>query len=1383
MAGKTQRTPGFLDESDTRERRTLAMTLRTVAVADLSLAGGPPAFRTPLLTTTLLLLAALLVGADARALTNGVALTPPMGYNSWYGNTVNISDALVRSVADQMATNGMKDAGYQYVNLDDGWAGNRDSNGVMVPVPSKFPNGMKAVADYVHSRGLKFGLYTTGSTNTCGYYAGSIDHEIQDANTYAQWGVDFVKFEGCLIPWYELFPEAQVLSVRMQQALLHCGRPMVFSLSIGAFENWMPMYCNQPRGTGDYGSDWPTILYHIDYVASSPFVTGPGIWNDPDVVDVGPDFTTVQNTSIFSMWCELAAPLIVRSMDASYTNIQCNLEAIAVDQDAGGIQGRPVASNAEVQVWSKPLGGSNSTVLAVVLLNRGSNSAAITANWSDLGLPSGVATVRDLWAHDFAGYFTNSYSASLPPYGCLFLKIAAGARPPPPPPGTNYLSDLTYMADWSSPLRPIQLDKAASFGPITLRGAAYAKGLGVLGNTTVNYYLAGTASRFHSDIGIDDSAGSFGGSFIFEVYGDGEKLYDSGIVSTNSPVKTVDVDISGRNVLSLVTIVVGTQSGAYTDWAGARITVPVAPTGLAAAADGSRITLTWNPAAGATGYLIERSTTDGGPYSPVGSSTNTSYTDTNVASSEVYYYVVSAINANPGGQTTNTVQIVATLPAVWADAVTAMAQDWNTAVNWTNASSFPDQSDAGALVNGPNTSSQIINLNEPVSVGTLTIGAANGSAAYTIAASGGSLTFDNGTNQASLTQLGSSAGDTIAAPVILNSSLSVANNSSNVLTVSGGISGPGELTANGPGVLLLSGSNSFSTAVSIAGGTVRTGNAFALGVTNATATVASGATLDLGGFDLGADIITVAGAGVGGSGAIISTAVSSQTNALQFVTFSGNATIGGTGDWDIRGANAAVPSAVLSTAGEPWSLTKTGPDRISLAAVQVDPALGDMDIQRGVLSFEGVTTSMGAPANTLSVEAGATLAFSKTTNLWNKNFSLYGDGVTASISNVLGSNTLAGPIGLAGNCVLSVPGGALALVGPISGAGGLTKTLGGTLNLGGVNTYPGGTIVNSGRLVVTASGSIAGSTNLFVSGGATLDVSAMPGSGLTLAAGQTLGGAGTVNGNIIVGAGAVVAPADNFATLTCNNALTFSGGSVVIGLRHPPLANEQVRVLGPLTYGGTLVLTNLGTNALLAGDTFQPFSAGSYAGIFTNVVPQRPGSGLAWDTSGLAASGTVSVVVAGPAPRINRPVVQAGGLVMAGSGGTPNGAYHVLTSTNAALPLALWTRTATSAFDGSGSFRVTNNINPAVPRLFYAVQFVPQLRINALALAGNNLILSGLGGTVSGPYYVLAAPDPTMPLAQWTRVATNHFDAVGGFQFTNTVIPGVPAMFYHLQIP
>jgi alpha-galactosidase len=372
----------------------------------------------------------LLLAPPVRAETNGVALVPPMGFNSWYSYNIGINESLIESIADQMATNGMLAAGYQYVNLDDGWAGYRDANNVMVANTNRFPSGMKALADYVHAKGLKFGLYTVGGTYTCAGYPGSAGYEVLDANTYASWGVDYVKFEGCDLPWYVLNPNEQTMSVRMEQALLNSGRPMVFSLSIGYVENWIPNYCNLPRGTGDLNGTWTNILLHIDTVAGMPFQGRPGMYNDPDVLDLRGEFSSTEEMSIFSMWCVLAAPLITPTVDPSVLYILTNAEAIAVDQDAAGIQGTCVASNNNTQVWCKPLGGTNTGNLAVVLFNRGDNATNITANWSDLGLASGAATVRDLWAHAGLGTFTNSYTANIPAHGVQMLKVAGSAIAP-----------------------------------------------------------------------------------------------------------------------------------------------------------------------------------------------------------------------------------------------------------------------------------------------------------------------------------------------------------------------------------------------------------------------------------------------------------------------------------------------------------------------------------------------------------------------------------------------------------------------------------------------------------------------------------------------------------------------------------------------------------------------------------------------------------------------------------------------------------------------------------------------------------------------------------------------------------------------------------------
>jgi alpha-galactosidase len=1328
-----------------------------------------------------LLLATLLAGPNARALTNGVALLPPMGFNSWYQYIESANEALIESIADQMATNGMKAVGYQYVNIDDVWAGSRAPDGTIQAVTDKFPSGLKALADYVHARGLQFGLYTTASATTCDYFIGSLAHEQQDANTYAQWGVDFVKIEGCSLPLSELFPDNPVWVARMEQALLQSGRPMVLSLSIGPFENWVPNYCNLPRATGDFDGSWTNILHHIDVAGSSPFASGPGIWNDPDVVDVCAEFFPTQNSTIFSMWCELAAPLLVRSVDASFTNILCNLEAIAVDQDPGGIQGRPVATNGNVQVWSRPLGAANSTVRAVALLNRGTRTASVTANWSNLGLPTGVASVRDLCAHNFAGYFTNSYSATLAPFACQFLKVASGIYPPAPPTGTNYLSDLTFMADWSAPLRPIQLDKAASLGPMSLRGTPYSKGLGVLGNTTVNYYLAGLASRFRADLDIDDSAGGFGGAIIFQVLADGVKLYDSGPLTTNSPVQSVDLDLTGRNVLTLVTIAQVTQNGAFADWAGALIIVPVAPMGFRAIAQPGQVILSWNPAPGASGYLVERSTTNDGPYSLIGSTTNTTFTDTNVVPDVYYYYLVSTINPNPGGQSTNTVQLEAVLPAVWADTTNAAPQPWNSAANWTNTTAFPNQAGAGALLGPCVAGGQTIDLNQTVTLGSLQIGPSAGASAYVLAGNGGLLTFSNGVFAASLTDLGSAMGDVINSPIFLQQCLNVSNTGPAALTLSGNISGVGSLICGGPGAVQLSGSNRFASPVSVAAGTLQLAGPWALGVTNG-ASIANAATLDLHGFAVGAAPLTVGGQGVGGNGAIVSSAASPQPNALQSVTLTDNASFGGVGDWDIRGTTTAFASAVLSTRGEPWSLTKTGPNRISLAAVQVDAALEDLDIQQGTLAFEGPTTSMGDPGGTLTVEPGATLELFQATNVWNKPIDLFGDGVTASVSEISGSNTLSGSVTLDGDCVVSADAGSLAFSAPVTGSGGLVKTLGGALRLGGANTYVGSTVIDAGVLSLAPTASIASSASIRIASGAMLDASALPG-GMTLVAGQTLGGSGSIAGNLVIGPGAVLAPSNGFAVLTCSNSLLFAGGPAVIGLRHSPPASEQVRVLGSLTYGGTLVLTNLGTSALSTGDAFQIFTAGAYNGVFTNVVPFRPGPGLAWDTSGLGVSGIVRVVAATAAPGLNSIVAQGRSLLLGGSGGTPKGAYCVLSSSNLTLPLALWSRSTTMAFDGSGSFLVTNSIDPAAPWLFFALQLIPRPRINLPIWAGDRVVLSGSGGTVAGPFYLLASPNLSAPLSQWARIATNQFDTTGAFVISNAADPAAPVMFYRLQLP
>jgi alpha-galactosidase len=546
----------------------------------------------------------LMMNAGAvLALTNGLALTPPMGYNSWYANGTNVSDAFLRNIADQMVSTGMRDVGYHYLCLDDGWAGYRDTNGNIVPDPSKFPNGMKPVVDYVHSKGLKFGIYTVFGSNTCAGLPGSYGHVVQDANTYAAWGVDYLKYEGCSFP--DPLDHEQEQCELMGNALKSRGRPIAFTMSTGPYQSWFPSDLNMWRGTGDYTGLWQNLLDHINFVSQSAYAAAPGGWNDPDVLNIGNSYLDEQ--ACFSMWCILAAPLLTPVVDNAYTNILCNTEAIAVDQDAAGIQGTCVSSNGALQVWCKPLGSSNGLVKAVALFNTGNATGTITANWSDLGLPSGAAAVRDLWAHEYAGTFTNSYTATLVGHGINFVKISYGTNAPLRRAGTNYLSDLDWLPSTTNPYG-IGQDQDSGGNLITLHGVHYAKGLGAHAVSHIQFPLLG-ATRFHSNIGVDDDACCNTASIIFNVSVDGTNLYNSGVMTSLSATQTIDVNVTGGNILTLdVTNGVAGNVGDHADWAGAYIVMPAMPVVTSTLVNGTNLVLGGINGSAGTQYYVLTST-------------------------------------------------------------------------------------------------------------------------------------------------------------------------------------------------------------------------------------------------------------------------------------------------------------------------------------------------------------------------------------------------------------------------------------------------------------------------------------------------------------------------------------------------------------------------------------------------------------------------------------------------------------------------------------------------------------------------------------------------------------------------------------------------------
>jgi alpha-galactosidase len=367
-----------------------------------------------------------LVHAASAAPGNGLALTPPMGWNSWNKFGCNINEALIKQEADTIVSSGMKAAGYQYVNIDDCWASSRDSAGNIVADPNAFPDGIKALATYVHNDGLKLGIYTDAGTSTCAGRPGSYGHEQQDANTYASWGIDYLKEDWCNTSGLD--PQTQYTVMR--NALNATGRAIVFSLCDQGTNSpwiWGPGIGNLWRTTDDIQDNWARMLVVLDSSSQHPSAAGPGSWNDPDMLEVGNGgMTTTEDQAHFSLWAEMAAPLIsgndLATMSSTTQTILTNSEVIAVDQDAAGVQGTVVSDNgAGLQVWSKKLsvGGSR----AVVLFNRSASAANITANWSDLGLAGGSASVRDLLAHTDLGAFNNNYTATVPAHGVVMLKI------------------------------------------------------------------------------------------------------------------------------------------------------------------------------------------------------------------------------------------------------------------------------------------------------------------------------------------------------------------------------------------------------------------------------------------------------------------------------------------------------------------------------------------------------------------------------------------------------------------------------------------------------------------------------------------------------------------------------------------------------------------------------------------------------------------------------------------------------------------------------------------------------------------------------------------------------------------------------------------------
>lgn len=376
---------------------------------------------------------------------DGLALTPPMGWNSWNKFACNIDEKLIKEIADDFVKSGMKDAGYTYINLDDCWHGDRDSLGFIHPDPQRFPSGIKALADYVHSKGLKIGVYSDAGSQTCGGRPGSRGYEFQDAMMYAQWGVDYLKYDWCNTDGLKAEGAYKTITAALKKA----GRPIVLSICEWGNDKpwiWGPQVGHLWRTTGDIYNCFDCVEDHgtwksfgvmqiLDKQAGLRQYAGPGHWNDPDMLEVGNGMAVNEDRAHFSMWAMIAAPLIagndLRSMSQQTIDILTNKEVIAVNQDSLGIQGYQYSVKDQLETWFKPLKNGE---WAVCFLNRNSNPQPVNFDWNQqavsdtlskrtIDVKAGSYNLRNLWTKKTAGNTKKPLKAIVPAHDVLMIRL------------------------------------------------------------------------------------------------------------------------------------------------------------------------------------------------------------------------------------------------------------------------------------------------------------------------------------------------------------------------------------------------------------------------------------------------------------------------------------------------------------------------------------------------------------------------------------------------------------------------------------------------------------------------------------------------------------------------------------------------------------------------------------------------------------------------------------------------------------------------------------------------------------------------------------------------------------------------------------------------
>lgn len=435
--------PALHGLSKPRDRRTVACLLASLALAVSMLV--VPATNAP----------------PAYALDNGLSRTPPMGFNDWNSFGCNVSEQLIKDTADLFVSSNLKAAGYNYVNIDDCWmTSDRDpQTGRLVPDPVKFPDGISGTADYVHSKGLKLGIYEDAGTQTCAGYPGSLGHEAVDAQSFADWGVDYLKYDNCNNAGSTTQQEFIDRYSAMRDALAATGRPIVYSICEWGQNDpasWAGDVGNLWRTTGDISDNWSSMLSIITQNATLAAAAHPGAWNDPDMLEVGNGgMTDTEYRTHFSMWSIMAAPLLIgtdlRTATPETFSILSNRDVIAIDQDPLGKQGAEIVNSGGRHVFAKPLANGD---VAVALFNENSLSTTITTSASASGVHRGPAyLLQDLWSKkqtETAGAIT----ANVPGHGTVIYRVSK-------------------THDWTKfpPATALSVDKPAAYdgGPVVVR--------------------------------------------------------------------------------------------------------------------------------------------------------------------------------------------------------------------------------------------------------------------------------------------------------------------------------------------------------------------------------------------------------------------------------------------------------------------------------------------------------------------------------------------------------------------------------------------------------------------------------------------------------------------------------------------------------------------------------------------------------------------------------------------------------------------------------------------------------------------------------------------------------------------------------------------------